>query len=87
MNLQKKNRAKHAAAGMSYLEGKKIIHRDLALRNLLVTMDNNKYVVKISGLKKKKNRFNNFENLSNRFRFIQAIGRNLRDNGKIECAS
>jgi len=40
--------AKHAAAGMSYLEGKKVVHRDLALRNLLVTVENSKYIVKIS---------------------------------------
>ena len=41
--------AKGAAAGMKYLEALKYIHRDLALRNLLVSKDeNNKFIVKVS---------------------------------------
>ncbi len=41
--------AKHAAAGLRYLEQQKIIHRDLALRNLLVTVygQDAKYLVKV----------------------------------------
>jgi len=35
------------ASGMIFLEQKKVIHRDLALRNLLVTTQKQKYVVKI----------------------------------------
>jgi len=37
-----------AAKGMSFLEMKKIVHRDLAVRNLLVIQINGKYCVKIS---------------------------------------
>ena len=40
-------RAKHAAAGMRYLERMKIIHRDIALRNMLVTDKDGKLLVKI----------------------------------------
>jgi len=39
---------KHAAAGMRYLETRKVIHRDLALRNLLVTGVENKFSVKVA---------------------------------------
>lgn len=43
-------RAKHAASGMQYLESKGVIHRDLALRNLLVTTHpEEKYLVKVAG--------------------------------------
>lgn len=38
---------KLSAAGMSYLEDKKIVHRDLAVRNLLVKKEDNTYVVKV----------------------------------------
>lgn len=42
-------RAKHAAAGMVYLEECDIVHRDLALRNLLVGSHGlDKYTVKVS---------------------------------------
>ena len=47
------SRAKDAAAGMEYLSQNKIIHRDLALRNLLVasnSTENEKYTIKIAGL-------------------------------------
>src|SRR5690349_4609721 len=41
-------RARHAAAGMRYLEEQKIIHRDIALRNILVTYGSDgKYFVKV----------------------------------------
>lgn len=42
--------AKHTAAGMLHLEEKKMVHGDLALRNLLVGTfgDSGRYVVKIS---------------------------------------
>jgi serine/threonine protein kinase len=42
--------AKQTATGMQYLESQKIIHRDLALRNLLITdqTGTEKYLVKIS---------------------------------------
>jgi serine/threonine protein kinase len=41
--------ARHAAAGMRYLEQQKIIHRDIALRNLLVTQygQEGRYFVKV----------------------------------------
>jgi len=41
--------ARHAAAGMRYLEKQNIIHRDVALRNLLVTLsgEDGKYLVKV----------------------------------------
>lgn len=39
---------KDAAAGMNFLESKKIIHRDLALRNLLLINVDGKFRVKIS---------------------------------------
>jgi len=41
--------AKQTANGMMYLQNSKVVHRDLALRNLLVTFDQNgRYLVKIS---------------------------------------
>jgi len=40
--------AKQAAAGMLHLENLRVIHRDLALRNILVTTDASGYIVKIS---------------------------------------
>jgi len=43
------NMAKQAAAGMTYLESQSIIHRDLALRNLLVTVSaTSKYTIKVA---------------------------------------
>ena len=49
--LLTKTRAKDVAAGMLYLSEKKIIHRDLALRNLLVTSgDEQSFIVKITGV-------------------------------------
>lgn len=44
------NRSLQLCSGMIYLEKNSIIHRDLALRNILVTMDNNQYLTKISDL-------------------------------------
>ena len=43
-------RAKHTAVGMGYLESKHVVHRDLALRNLLVTTqgEEEKYLVKVA---------------------------------------
>ena len=42
------NRAKDAAAGIGYLHNLSILHCDLALRNLFVSMNNTiKYTVKI----------------------------------------
>lgn len=37
-----------AAAGMNYLSKNKMVHRDLALRNLLVTYTDGKYTVKVT---------------------------------------
>ena len=42
------NMLKQAAIGISYLHEKNIIHRDIALRNLLVNVEGENYVVKIS---------------------------------------
>ncbi len=42
------HRVKHALAGMNYLANNEIVHRDLALRNLLVGFDQNRnYLVKV----------------------------------------
>ena len=43
---------RQAAAGMSYLHSVNIIHRDLALRNLLVTSSDNKYTIKVADVSK-----------------------------------
>src|SRR4051812_739022 len=41
--------ATQTAAGMTHLEEQKLVHRDLALRNLLVTVrDEEKYVIKVA---------------------------------------
>jgi serine/threonine protein kinase len=40
--------AQQAASGMIYLEENSIIHRDFALRNLLVNKTDGKYTVKVS---------------------------------------
>jgi len=37
-----------ACKGLSYLEKNGVIHRDIALRNLLVYLSDNKYIVKVS---------------------------------------
>lgn len=39
---------KHASSGMLHLSIKGIIHRDLALRNLLISKQSEKYIVKVS---------------------------------------
>ncbi len=38
-----------AAAGMKYLESKKIVHRDLSARNLLVKREDGRDIVKVAG--------------------------------------
>lgn len=45
------SRARHIAAGMRHLEKEGILHRDLALRNLLVGVyqETEKYCIKVSG--------------------------------------
>jgi len=40
--------SKQTAAGMTYLESMRIIHRDLSLRNLLIGQTSDGYVIKIS---------------------------------------
>jgi len=40
--------AKMAASGMNFLSSRKIIHKDLAARNLLVKTDGKKYLVKVA---------------------------------------
>jgi len=42
------NMGKQIACGMAHLESLRVIHRDLALRNILLGVDNGKYVAKIS---------------------------------------
>src|SRR5687767_7693265 len=45
------NRACHVASALQYTEAKKIVHRDLALRNILATTSNKegeKYQVKVA---------------------------------------
>lgn len=47
---------RHIVAGMCHLEKEGILHRDLALRNLLVTVvhqGTDKYFIKVSGTHKK----------------------------------
>jgi serine/threonine protein kinase len=43
-------RARQAAAGLSYLEENKVLHRDIGLRNLLASAgtEGEKYTVKVS---------------------------------------
>lgn len=43
-------RTLHIIAGMRYLEWRKVVHRDLALRNLLVSVSgDHKYMIKVAG--------------------------------------
>jgi serine/threonine protein kinase len=55
--------AQSVAAGMTYLEGKRIQHRDLAARNLLVKTENNKYLIKVAdfGMSRRSNEPNHQE--------------------------
>jgi serine/threonine protein kinase len=41
-------RAAHTISGMHYLEQNNVIHRDLSLRNLLVSKVDGKYIVKVT---------------------------------------
>ena len=43
--------ARQAALGMVFLEGENVVHRDLALRNFLVSINGNSFVVKISDVR------------------------------------
>jgi len=59
----------NTSAGMSYLEAKSVIHRDLGARNLLVTKSEEKYVVKIAdlGLSRISNNENEYVSTANKF--------------------
>ena len=62
-------RCQDVVAGLTYLSGNKVVHRDLSARNLLVTRQEGRYTVKLSDFGLSRSLENDYYSLSNDSRY------------------